>query len=114
MIESFVLCERKIDVMTESLADALKNKEITMDDECTTACITANFSNGRMKLLRILAGELTDSLKDYHIVMNFLDSMDKILLEELQRVAEMSDEEKLEILTQNERDLIEFLKRDDE
>ena len=69
-------------------ADIEKYKE-TGDFEEFKDCLTASLSPAVFECLEIAIEELSGSLKDYHILMSFLDNVKKIAYE---RVDEISKE----------------------
>ena len=60
------------------LCDDIKKGKLDFNDHEIQSCIQIHFMRGSVELLRICARELTNSQKDYHIVNQFIDELEKI------------------------------------
>ena len=107
MIESLVLL--KVDEMTQQVADGYDENEISFEDDVFKSCMASNFTRGRLALMKIMAYELTDSHKDYHVVSDFIAKIEEYVQKEMESIKEEDIEE---MLTENEIELINFLKDD--
>lgn len=64
-----------MDIMVNELFDGVNNGEVSFEDEVIQQCIASCCLVGQLKLLRVCARELTDSHKDYKVVMKFIDRL---------------------------------------
>jgi hypothetical protein len=66
------------DNQTFLFVDDVKKGRVDFSDEQFQSCIACNFQRGKIEMLRLCAKELTNSQKDFHIVNEFIDELEKV------------------------------------
>lgn len=87
----------ELPVMGLSIVEAMLNQSVedyeeNGDFEEFKTPLVASLSPVRFKILKIACEELTTSRKDYHIVMSFLESIEKIATEKAEEVRKEMEE----------------------
>lgn len=75
-----------------AIAQGVEEYEETGDFEEFKTPLVVSLSPTRFKALKIACEEVTTSRKDYHIVMSFIESLEKIANEKLDEITEEMEE----------------------
>ena len=81
-----------IDMATNNIVAEIENGELDFDSMMVKSTIAVNCLVGHMKLMKLCAEHLTDSHKDYHTVITFLDKLQEISNECAEKGHNLSEE----------------------
>ena len=79
-------------IIEGALESGITEYKETQDFEEFKKPLVASLSPARIRILKMACEELTTSRKDYHIVMSFIDTLEKISEEVTEEVIEEMEE----------------------
>lgn len=62
----------KFHIATTDMVERYNKNEVSFDNDVMQSCISANFTDDKIGLLKICADRLTTKKEDYDIVINFI------------------------------------------